>query len=461
MMIGLMQRKTVNMVKNFVDQHKVDAESFRKVVLINVVCIIGIFTLIPMGILAFWQSNYILGYFDCFVALLLFYTLLYLNRTGNPETAGIIGIAGASLLFWYLVFTGGVNNSAYVWIYTFPLCAMFLLGSKKGAVANVLFFIPIVLFFVMEPHHSLFTTYSADLKFRIIPSYIVVLAYAYIFELIRERSNYKLHCEVEEHRETEKKLKMAINSSEKANQAKSDFLANMSHELRTPLNHIIGFTELILDKHFGNLNTTQEEYLNDVHNSSNHLLSLINDILDLSKVEAGKLELKTAPINLAHLLENSLVMVKEKVLKKGINCSLKINGIPETIEADERKLKQVQYNLLSNAVKFTPSGGGIVLSAKVSSLRKNMNNENFDARILSREWIHICVKDNGIGLSKDDLDRIFFPFEQVEHSKSRKYQGTGLGLSLTKTLIELHGGKIWAESSGYGNGSSFHYLLPF
>ena len=266
--------------------------------------------------------------------------------------------------------------------------------------------------------------------------------------------------DITEQMKSKKALEKAKQDAEAANQAKSEFLANMSHELRTPLNHIIGFTEIILDKNFGELNATQEEYLNDVWISSRHLLSLINDILDLSKVEAGKLELESSEVDLRILLENSLIMVKEKALKKGISLSIEINGIPETIKADERKLKQIQYNLLSNAVKFSSEGGQVEVNARIGGLGKDSDLGYPEFNIQHTNWIHISVADTGIGLSKEDLDRIFNPFEQVENSKSRKYQGTGLGLSLTKTLVGLHCGKMWAESEGEGKGSKFNYIIP-
>jgi signal transduction histidine kinase len=275
---------------------------------------------------------------------------------------------------------------------------------------------------------------------------------------------------------TASKERIKKEMAEDANRAKSEFLANMSHELRTPLNHIIGFTELVLDKNFGELNEIQVDYLGDVLSSSKHLLSLINDILDLSKIEAGKLELQPSDIVLREVLENSLIMIKEKAMKHGINLTTEIDGIPETVVADERKLKQVLYNLLSNAVKFTPDGGSINLSAKlidnpnglkrptkkVSGSRSDELSGDSDGveEEVSKHGIEIGVQDTGIGIGPEHIDLIFNPFEQVENSRSRKYQGTGLGLSLSKKFVELHGGRIWVESEGENKGSTFAFVIP-
>ncbi len=266
-------------------------------------------------------------------------------------------------------------------------------------------------------------------------------------------------------------LMKAKEAAEAANRAKSEFLANMSHELRTPLNHIIGFTELVVDRQAGELNEAQAEYLGDVLASSRHLLSLINDILDLSKVEAGKLELEVTDLNPRLLLENSLNMIKEKALKHRIQLMTSVDGLPETVRADDRKLKQILYNLLSNAVKFTPDGGRVCLGARkvmssefgVRSTEKGRIYSEFRTQHseLNAGFIEISVEDTGIGMRKEDLKRIFDPFEQVESSASRRYQGTGLGLSLTKRLVELHGGRIWGESEGEGKGSIFFCIIPF
>ena len=270
-------------------------------------------------------------------------------------------------------------------------------------------------------------------------------------------ANEDLRKEIEDRKQAQWATKKAKRTAEIANRAKSEFLANMSHELRTPLNHILGFTELVLDKNFGDLNEIQEEYLTDVHSSSGHLLSLINDILDLSKVEAGKLEYRPEQVAIRAVISNSLTMIKEKALKHGVKTSIKFDGIPEIIRADERKLKQILYNLLSNAVKFTPKGGRIDLVAKrASSGDSQVQNEEDTLK----NYIQISIKDSGIGLKNENIAKIFQPFEQVENSASRQFQGTGLGLSLTKRLVELHGGAIWVESEGEGLGAMFSFTLP-
>jgi GAF domain-containing protein len=229
---------------------------------------------------------------------------------------------------------------------------------------------------------------------------------------------------------------------EAASRHKSEFLANMSHELRTPLNAVIGFSEVLLQRMFGELNEKQDEYLRDIYASGQHLLSLINDILDLSKIEAGRMELAPASFHLPTALENAVTLVRERAARHGIALHLDLDPQLGELVGDERKVKQVLLNLLSNAVKFTPEGGRISLKAS----RTN-------------GMVEIAVTDTGIGIAPDDQAAIFEEFRQVGHDETRKQEGTGLGLTLAKKFVELHGGRIWVESN-LGSGSTFTFTLP-
>jgi signal transduction histidine kinase len=229
---------------------------------------------------------------------------------------------------------------------------------------------------------------------------------------------------------------------EAASRHKSEFLANMSHELRTPLNAVIGFSEVLIQRMFGELNDKQDEYLKDIYASGQHLLSLINDILDLSKIEAGRMELAPAPFHLPTALENAVTLVKERAGRHGIALRLDIDPRLGEMVGDERKVKQVLLNLLSNAVKFTPEGGRISLKASRTD-----------------GTVEIAVTDTGIGIAPEDQAAIFEEFRQVGSDDARKQEGTGLGLTLAKKFIELHGGRIWVESEP-GRGSTFTFTLP-
>ncbi len=228
---------------------------------------------------------------------------------------------------------------------------------------------------------------------------------------------------------------------EVASQHKSEFLANMSHELRTPLNAVIGFSEVLTERMFGELNEKQDEYVKDIYASGTHLLSLINDILDLSKVEAGRMELELADFHLPQAIENALVLVRERALRRGITLEQSIDPRLGEIQGDERKVKQVLLNLLSNAIKFTPESGRIDVRAKP------VNGS-----------VEISVSDTGIGIAPEDQQAIFEEFRQVG-TAAKKVEGTGLGLALSRKFIELHGGGIWIESE-IGVGSTFTFTLP-
>jgi GAF domain-containing protein len=229
---------------------------------------------------------------------------------------------------------------------------------------------------------------------------------------------------------------------EVANKHKSDFLANMSHELRTPLNAIIGFSEALMDRLFGDLNEKQLEYQKDIHESGKHLLSLINDILDLSKIEAGRMDLELSTFHLPTAVSNAVTLIRERALRHGIALGVDIDPRLGDFQADERKVKQILLNLLSNAVKFTPDGGRVDVSAK-----------------LDTDKVEIAVKDTGVGIAPEDQASLFEEFKQLGKDSSRKAEGTGLGLALTKRLVELHGGQILVDSA-VGHGSTFRVMLP-
>ncbi|MDN8611934.1 sensor histidine kinase [Variovorax ginsengisoli] len=234
---------------------------------------------------------------------------------------------------------------------------------------------------------------------------------------------------------------------EVANQHKSEFLANMSHELRTPLNAIIGFSEVLTERTFGAVNDKQMEYLRDIHSSGQHLLTLINDVLDLSKIEAGRMELDLSCFDLGLLLENALTLVRERAQRSGLWVSLEVgDGLAEWV-ADARKVKQVVVNLLSNAVKFTPAGGQVRLMAR--------RIEGADGHAMAE----VSVADTGVGIAPEDHEWVFDEFRQAGDDYLRKAEGTGLGLSLARRFVELHGGTL-ALDSRLGEGATFTFVLP-
>jgi protein-histidine pros-kinase len=230
---------------------------------------------------------------------------------------------------------------------------------------------------------------------------------------------------------------------QEANRMKSEFLASMSHELRTPLNGIIGFSEFLVDEKPGKLNSKQKEYLTDVLNSARHLLQLINDVLDLAKVEAGKMELNPELFSVRQAIEEVCAVIKGIAQKKQIALTMNVSNQLQQVTLDQQKFKQVLYNLLSNAIKFTEPGGSVEISAAPRD----------------GDGFRVEVKDTGIGIKPEDVGRLFNEFQQLETGTARRFEGTGLGLSLTKKIVEFQGGSIGIESD-YGKGSTFTVVFP-
>lgn len=251
--------------------------------------------------------------------------------------------------------------------------------------------------------------------------------------------------DITQHKKTERELLIAKQRAEAANQAKSDFLTSISHELRTPLNAIIGFSQVLEGKHFGELNEKQFNYIKIIRESGQHLLDMINEILDLSRIESGKMKLELSQTKVSDLIENSLNMIRQKCLKHRIALSLNISKEigNKFFQFDERRLKQVMFNLLMNAAKFTPDDGAI----RVKAYEKN-------------RYLIVSVSDTGIGIPKKFQKKIFEPFYQIKGGIKGKTSGLGLGLNLCKRIVELHQGKIWVESKGRGRGSVFSISLP-
>jgi signal transduction histidine kinase/CheY-like chemotaxis protein len=270
---------------------------------------------------------------------------------------------------------------------------------------------------------------------------LIYYSYKLYLEKLEERRQHLKDIE-QMNADLERKVRERTLELERANSLKSEFLANMSHELRTPLNAIIGFSELLLDPGFGELNEDQRGYAADIHSSGRHLLNLINDILDLSKIEAGKMRLRREVFPLGPVVEEAMALLRVDAARKRLTFTTDVDASRDRLEADRSKVKQVLSNLLSNAVKFTPAGGAVTVRLRGDG-----------------EWMRLAVEDTGIGIRPEDQGRIFDAFTQVDGSLARQYQGTGLGLTLVRRFVEMHGGRVSVESVPE-RGSRFLVDLP-
>lgn len=266
---------------------------------------------------------------------------------------------------------------------------------------------------------------------------------------------------LEESRRKEEVLAAKNRELQRATELKSQFLANMSHELRTPLNAINGFSDLLLTEELGELNDTQREFLDSVLRNGRHLLGLINSVLDLSKIEAGRMALTLATCDIRELILGAVTDTAPLRSAKEQDCKLEIGEEPLVVLADGTRIRQILYNLLSNASKFTPERGQVTISAIITRAPLPMPGERAGEtpRLVSRDAVWISVRDSGIGIKQEDMPKLFHEFSQVDSSASRQEQGTGLGLALSRRFVEMHGGTIGCESI-YGTGAAFWFILP-
>lgn len=349
---------------------------------------------------------------------------------------------------WLSYEMGGLNAPTASWLIMPPLMAIFYGGIIEGIFWSCICITTILFFFWLDYLHLPFpvSPITEPLLLQMLSLgglILVILWLVYFFETGKKEASHEVRIANAQLRQAKDEAEELAKKAEIANRLKSEFLANMSHELRTPLNGIIGFTELISSEKAGPISQEQKEYLGDVLSSAHHLLQLINDILDLTKIESGKMAFHPEPINL-HLICNQVKDGLSPLIKhKHIEFNIEIDPSLRHIVLDPRKLKQVIYNYLSNAIKFTPESGKIKIRINPFGVSQ----------------FKLEVIDTGIGIREMDLKRLFVEFQQLDSGFSKKYQGTGLGLALTQQIVEAQGGYVGVESK-FGKGSTFFAILP-
>ena len=402
------------------------SEDRRRSALINGLCTVGFVFLMALGFVAVDRGLPVLATSDFIGAGFLLTLLVFHWLVGLFRIVVYGGVAFIGVFFLYLLAFGGENQSTAYWMFLFPLVATFLLGGTPGLVASLSALVLACLNFIFDPLFPSWTNYEPSTEIRWATAFLVISVFAYIAERIRLDA-------MAEAREAEAEAR-------RASAAKSEFLGRMSHELRTPLNHVLGFAAVIESERVGSLNAIQKEYLSDILTSGRHLLGIIDELLDLTRIEEGKVDVFPEAVDVGGLLQECSTVIAVDADQKGIEVSVCRPDTEVAINADPRLIRQVLHNLLQNAVKFTPVGGTVVIEATVG---------NDDS-------VTIGVVDDGIGVSEVDRDRVFRTFERGTTNEP----GVGLGLALASRFVELQGGTIGVKENDRESGSTFWIRFP-
>jgi len=480
--VGL--KSKINLLLNSgYDENETGLAFIAKVRMLNHVCIIGIINLIVLGLVAYFQNNHVLALLDFFVATSLAVIIYYLRKSHKYELLSTIGVFIVGSLFYFLFVTGGVNNTAFLWYYTFPLFSFFLLDSKRGTIATAVLLLLAILFYAFQDNFASLTKYSPDLMIRFVPSYLVVFLYSYIFERTKEKTYNivkskneelsetiskleknekelkKLHEELEqrvEKRTTElfntneqlvEEIKLknkATLVAESAVKMKTEFLAQMSHEIRTPVNSILSYAQLLKEETIDKVPEDLKFSFDMINNGGQRLIRTIDLILNMSELQTGTYE----PI-----MEKSDIVEIIKPLVKEFQTATRVKDLDlifiNRLENDEAiycvdvyTITQILVNLIHNAIKYTVEGSIEVIAYKTNE-----------------DLCCIDIQDTGIGISEEFQKTLFEPFTQEEQGYTRKFEGNGLGMALVKEYCNINNIQISVKSEK-DKGSIFTLVLP-